>query len=80
MLHLLKAANPGTLPPSREDQKPLPHVHEGLRFLPQRLRVGRLSLKQAGEGIVGGGPLLFRRTSGRLRAGENLLGRDQDRK
>ena len=29
---------------------------------------------------VGGGPLLFRRTSGRLRAGENLLGRDQDRK
>jgi hypothetical protein len=35
-------------------------------------------LKQAGEGIVGGGPLLFRRTSGRLRAGENLLGRDQE--
>jgi 1,4-dihydroxy-2-naphthoate octaprenyltransferase len=61
-----------------QDQKPLPHVHEGLRLLPQRLRVGRLSLKQAGEGIVGGGPLLFRRTSGRLRAGENLLGRDQE--
>ena len=32
-------------------------------------------MKQAGEGIVGRGPLPF---SGRLRAGENLLGRDQE--
>jgi len=44
--------------------KPLPHVHTP----PAR----RLSLKQAGEGIS---PLPF---SGRLRAGENLLGRDQE--
>jgi hypothetical protein len=29
-----------------QDQKPLPHVHEGLRLLPQRLRVGRRSWKQ----------------------------------
>ena len=60
-----------------QDQKSLPQVHEGLRFLPQRLRIGRISGKQSGEGIVGRGFLPFRWTPRCFRAGKNFLGGDE---
>lgn len=42
-----------------QDQKSLPEVYKCLCFLPQRRRVGRLSLPQAGKGIVGRGLVPF---------------------
>jgi hypothetical protein len=42
-----------------QDQQSFPEVDMGLGFLPQRRRVGRLSLQRAGKGIVGRGLIPF---------------------
>jgi len=46
----------------QHQQPPLP-IHESLGCPPQRLRVGRLPLQQAGEGVVGRRVRPFRGTA-----------------
>lgn len=60
-----------------QDQQPLPELHEGLGLLPQRRRVGRLSLQQAGKGIMGGRALLLWTTASGLGTGEDPLSGDE---
>lgn len=60
-----------------KDHKPPVQIHAFLRLLPQRLRVGRLSWKQAGEGIVGWDFFPFGLTPGGFGAGEHPLGGDE---
>src|SRR5215210_9578256 len=62
-------------------QKPVLWLDQRLGFGPQRLRVGRLSREQAGEGIVSRWGFGARRLwlgASCLGAGENLLGGDQE--
>jgi hypothetical protein len=50
----------------------------GLGFLPQRRRVGRLSLQRAGKGIVGRGLIPFRLAPRRPSTGEDPLSGDEE--
>jgi hypothetical protein len=57
-----------------QDQDPSFQVYQATGFLPQRLRVGRLSPQQTTEGIMGWATLGARLASGGFGTGETLLG------